>query len=442
MDALFFIMTKKELLHRKRAYEIYQDNPDFFKINGITKFFDIEKAVAAYESSLKEKRIKREEKKGQIETKRKYHYNVDNLFKKGYGVIDYESLEDEWKHRNGIALRYEKEGHYSALFIKLWLNKYIEKNNITIAKKKIVYNDRHYAIRNDKLLENDGLIYDINDYIKYTNDGIIKYGRHTGDNTEENKTRLGSDYKSIGDLIKIYYKLFYQIGITDKDLMFVHIIYLLLLTVDLDSWIYETENDKEGHNYFSPMTLKNNIERYEYSNTKACEFKGGKSHRFQKLFLEPGFEKEGRENYQKDKRIVMSNKIYAAINKLKLRGQTINNISVYNETIRIYDIPYRKFMELVKEFGIEIGEKLKFQKTVKTETKTVTDWSGKEHTNTYETVTFEKKDRKQHKQHKQQERSKWHGMVDEGKTYDEIIEIYPEVSRGSYRKYKSRLNKK
>lgn len=439
-------MTKKELNIRKNAFDTYKDDQSFYKTNNTDgiKVFDIEKAIEFYKKSKKRKKkqtnVTEECTDIEVNNSVSYNYDISKLFRFGYNIIDYEALEEEWKHRNKIANEYEYNRNYTVLFLSLWFKKYVQENDICFTEKKIIYNDRHYALRNDDLVDDTGKIYLVRDFIKFTKDGVIKYKLHSGDNCLENKTRLGSAYKSIGDLIKMYFYLFKDMGIDNKDLMFINILNLLFITVDLNSWIYETEADKKDYNYFSPKVLKDFIDRWwEYGNERPFMLKSTKSRRLQKLFLEPGYEQEGKANYLEDKQLTYKNIIIKTVDYLKTIGKEINNINVYVETKRRCNMSYKKFIGIVNKHKIDIGPKYKMEIVSETEIQTNEVNIGnvtQSITNVYKKEIIKKGERKK------QERSKWHEMVRNGAKYEEVIKEFPEVSKDAYKKAKYRLKNK
>lgn len=335
---------------------------------------------------------------------------VNNEYKESF-----RQLQKDYENEERAYINYKKANkangvngtHKFYCPIAYWCKEMQTTYNYELLKERIIYNKDHYA------LWGKDLIYILNDYRVYDKKGNIT--RH--------QTKIKAK-----KAMKRYCKLFYNML---SESTFEHYLWSIIefcrQTIELNNF------------FLSPMDIY--LEAYKIYNTKsrkACKCAPKLNVRRHKLlYLAPGYEKEAREAYAIYKKEVERERIQKYLMTipdgeidLKMLALAIGQYKITKENCEIIETEYGQYRQYGKgDIKFEIVDERKLRKIINELIK--------------ENPKLENKfiKRKEHKQHQQQERSLWHKLVDEGKTYEEIHSLFNYVKPNAYRTYKTRKKK-
>ena len=329
---------------------------------------------------------------------------TNNEYKESFRQLqkDYENEELAYSnYKNANKANGVNGTHKFYCPIAYWCKEMKATYNYELLKECIIYNEDHYA------LWGQNHIYILNDYRVYDKKGNIT--RHQ---TKKNAKKA----------MKRYCKLFYNmLSGSSFEYYLWSIIEFCRQTIELNNF------------FLSPMDIY--LEAYKIYTTKSrkalkCAPKlNVRKHKI--LYLEPGYEKEAREAYSIYKKELEKGRIRKYLMNipdgeidLKMLALAIGQYKITKENWETIETEYGQYSEGGSK--LEIVDERKLRKIVNELIK--------------ENPKLENKFIK-HKQHKQQERSLWHKLVDEGKTYEEIHSLFDYVKPSAYRTYKTRKKK-
>lgn len=177
---------------------------------------------------------------------------------------------------------------------------------------------------------------------------------------------------------------------------------------------------------FKLMSGEGNTIRYpkQYKNTA----------RKQELYLQPGYEEQGRYNYHEFLRNKERQAVYSIIHDAEIKGEILTLDDIWKQACLL-----NVFLKRHKNSNVYE----RYDPRKRDISKLIKEVQNDERFPKFEVKCLIK--RKEHKQHKQQERSLWHSLVNleekSGINFSKIKEKYPNVTSSAYRKFRSELKK-
>lgn len=338
------------------------------------------------------------------------------------------SLCADWENRKSIRYCNTNNGDYSEVKCYCWFawveatrNQY----NIIEQTKLIGYED-HFAVpnRNTILIADEFLMHNPDGSIRrLRKDLFYAYGGKYKKYIKRHEMDCGINGVSAHDWVENICNLFvWMLGKTNFEIVLWHVMNFIQKSVEIKDFLDENETDREFKNTLSPRKVYDILLlTFSRNSTKKPHCK----HHHQKVYYEPGFEAEGRAAYKKYKSSLKYKMIMQVIGICLSNGDaiTVANILKYSKAVRGLNIKSERSLKAIlkemkedSQYGVYLKEE-RFR--IKTERK-------KQDTSI----------------RKKQSRSEWHRLVEEGLSYSEILEQYPDVSKSAYKSAKQRLSRK